>query len=233
MNIFDRANQALRDDLEAYAQALRTIAATLPEARNLCDRVVKETRLAQALLAFGNHQQLAEVSQLAFQLTNLWPYREQAFARTFGFDEEIEEARRQRAEALRGAQILARMNGDALVAEVRTCFANIAQFLEDEGALLAEGHALIKPHAANMEMTRKRLTLLAAMVDARMPASSEQAQMLQTYNEALTLLRDWENGVPMDERGVALIEQCLDMLTRIDQMLTPNGEETVVESVGL
>lgn len=230
MTIFDRANQALREDLEAYAQALKTIVSTLPQARALCDQVVKETRLARALLAFGNSAQLAELSQLAFQLTNLWPYREQAFARTFGFDDEIAEAQRQRGETLRAVQILARMNGDALAAEVRTCFANIAQLLEDERALLAASHALIKPHATNMDMTRKRLTLLAAMVDARVPESPQQQQMLGIYNDALDRLRDWENGVPMDEHGVALIEQCLGMLTHIDHMLTVTNDETIVVS---
>ena len=53
-NIFDRANEALRHDLEAYTRALRTIVTALPQARALCDCVVKETRLARALLAFSN-----------------------------------------------------------------------------------------------------------------------------------------------------------------------------------
>jgi hypothetical protein len=228
MNMFDRANQPLRTDLEAYAQALSAIVAMLPQARTLCDQIVKEVRLAEALLAFGNNQQLAELSQLAFQLTNLWPYREQSFVRTFGFEQEIEETRQQRAEALRGVLILTQMKDNPLAAEVRTCFANIAQLLEDQHALLAEGNALIKPHATNMDMTRKRLTLLAAMVDVRVPDSLQQAQMLRIYNDVLTLLHDWESGVPMDEHGVALIEQCLGMLTHIDHMLTTNEEATVI-----
>ena len=73
MNIFDRANEALRHDLEAYTRALRTIVTALPQARTLCDCVVKETRLARALLAFSNSPQAADLAQLAFHLTNLWP----------------------------------------------------------------------------------------------------------------------------------------------------------------
>src|SRR5262245_56963731 len=68
MNIFDRANEALRHDLEAYTRALRTIVIALPQARELCDCVVKETRLARALLAFSNSPQMADLAQLAFHL---------------------------------------------------------------------------------------------------------------------------------------------------------------------
>src|SRR5919206_4270626 len=118
MNIFDRANEALRQDLEAYTRALRTIVTALPKAQELCDRVVKETRLARALLAFSSSPQTAELAQLAFHLTNLWPYRERPFARTVGFDEEIAEARRQREEALRAVKLLSRSGGEALAAEV-------------------------------------------------------------------------------------------------------------------
>src|SRR5262245_82585 len=126
MNMFDRANQSLRYDLEAYARALRTIVTAIPQAQELCERVVKETRLAQALLAFGSGAQVAELGQMAFHLSNLWPYRERPFARTVGFDDEIAEARRQREEALRGVKLLARSGGDALAVEVSTCFSNIA-----------------------------------------------------------------------------------------------------------
>jgi hypothetical protein len=212
MNMFDRANQALRNDLEAYTHALRTIVTALPQAQNLCDCVVKETRLAQALLAFGNSPQMTELNQLAFHLSNLWPYRERPFARTAGFDDEIAEARRQREEALRGVRLLARLGGDPLAAEVGTCFTNIAQYLEEEQQLLMECHALIQPHALNMDLTRKRLNLLVAGTDARLPDSSEQRATLHAYNEAVALLRDWESGVPLDERGVDILERCLDAL---------------------
>src|SRR5215216_8080551 len=127
MNIFDRANEALRHDLEAYTRALRTIVTALPQARALCDSVVKETRLARALLAFSNSPQAGDLAQLAFHLTNLWPYREQPFARTLGFADEIAEARRQREEARRGVQMLAKQLNDALANEVSGCFDNIAR----------------------------------------------------------------------------------------------------------
>src|SRR5689334_3410709 len=132
MNIFDRANEALRHDLEAYTRALRTIVTALPQARDLCDCVVKETRLARALLAFATGPQIADLAQLAFHLTNLWPYREQAYARTVGFADEIAEARRQREEAQRGMRLLARQTSDPLASEVSGCFENIARYLEEE-----------------------------------------------------------------------------------------------------
>ena len=43
--------------------------------------------------------------------------------------------------------------------------------------------------------------------------------MLQTYNEAVVLLRDWENGVPLEEHGVDILEHCLDMLEKADQLV--------------
>jgi len=224
MNMFDRANLSLRHDLEAYARALCTIVTAIPQAQDLCERVVKETRLAQALLAFGSSPQLAELGQLAFHLSNLWPYRERPFARTVGFDEEIAEARRQREEALRGVKLLARFSGDTLAAEVSTCFSNIAGYLEEEQRLLEECHALIQPHAANMDLTRKRLNLLVATTDARLPASAEQRARLQAYNAATTLLRDWENGVPLDERGVDILERCLDALEQADNVFSAEGQ---------
>lgn len=227
MNIFDRANEALRQDLEAYTRALRTIVTALPQARELCDCVVKETRLARALLAFANGPQTADLAQLAFHLTNLWPYREQPFARTLGFADEIAEARRQREEARRGVQMLAKQLNDSLASEVSGCFDNIARHLEEEQKLLEECHALIQPHATNMDITRKRLNLLVATVDARLPASPEQQAMLQAYSEAVALLRDWENGVPLEERGVDILEHCLDMLEKADQLVRTGQSMTL------
>jgi hypothetical protein len=66
--------------------------------------------------------------------------------------------------------------------------------LEKEQKLLEECHALSQPHATNMDITRKRLNLLVATVDARLPDSAEQQAILQTYYEAVGRLRDWENG---------------------------------------
>ena len=212
MNTFDRANEALRQDLGAYAYALQTILSTLPRARELCDRVVKEIRLAQALLAFTSGPHVAELGQIAFHVGNLWPYRDRPFARTVGFDEEIEEAHRLHDEALRAVYLLSRYSKDALGAELSRCFNNIAEYLEEERRLLVECHELIQPHAANMEMTRKRLNLIVAAVDARMPASTEQRAILSAYTEAFDLLRDWEGGVPLDEHGVQVLNRCLRIL---------------------
>jgi hypothetical protein len=224
MHMFDRANESLRQDLEAYHRALRTIVTALPRAQALCERVLKEIRLMRALLAFFQGPEGAELEQLAFHLTNLWPYREQPFARTLGFANEIAEAEQQHKEALRGVRMLSRQTSDTVANELSTCFSNIAQFLEDERRLLAECHVLIQPHSTNMQMTRKRLDLLSAMVDARLPSSPDQRAMLQAYNQTVTLLTDWEKGVPLEERGVAILESCLDMLDRIDGMVAQNSE---------
>jgi hypothetical protein len=238
MNTFDRANDALRHDLAAYSRALRTIVAAIPQARDLCESVVKETRLAQALLAFVNDGRAAEFSQIAFQLTNLWPYRERPFASTVGFDEEIAEGRRYREEALRGVRLLARYGGETLAVEVSTCFTNIARHLAEEVALLEECHARIQPHATNMGLTRKRLNLLIAAIDARMPSSQEKKATLRAYSEAAALLRDWENGVPLDERGVEVLERCLEILEGADNVLLASlpparaPEATVVAADG-
>jgi hypothetical protein len=224
MQMFDRANESLRQDLEAYHRALQTIVVALPRAQALCDRVLKEIRLIRALLAFFQGAEGTELEQLAFHLTNLWPYREQPFARTLGFASEIAEAEQQHKEALRGVRMLIRQVNDPVAKELSTCFSNIAQYLEDERRLLAESHALIQPHSTNMHATRKRLDLLSAMVDARLPSSPDQQAMLQAYNQAVTLLTDWEKGVPLEERGVAILESCLDMLDRIDGMVAENKE---------
>jgi hypothetical protein len=232
MNLFDRANHALRHDLEAYAQALDSIVTVLPRVKELCDHVVKETRLARALLAFTDNQQMSELNQLAFHLTNLWPYREQAYTRTVGFGDEIDEAQRQREEALRAVRLLARLKGDPLAIEVSACFSNIATYLEEERALLAECHALIQPHASNMDMTRKRLNLLVAMVDARLPASEEQAAMLFAYQAAAAVLADWENGVPLEERGVEILTRCLRMLEQVGMVPDEETDEVYVDAVG-
>jgi hypothetical protein len=224
MHMFDRANQSLRQDLEAYHRALRTIVVALPRAQALCDRVMKEIRLMRALLAFFPGPEGVELEQLAFRLTNLWPYRDQPFARTLGFADEIAEAQQLHNEALRGVRMLIRQTNDPVASELSTCFSRIAQYLEDERSLLAECHQLIQPHTTNMHFTRKRLELVSAMVDARLPNSPDQQGMLQAYNQAVTLLADWEKGVPLEERGVAILESCLDMLDRIDGMVGQNGK---------
>ncbi len=213
MNTFDYANQALRRDMAAYARALRTIVGALPEARLLCDKVLKEARLAQALLAFANSPQITSLAQIVYTISNLWPYRERPFARTLGFTEEINEARTYREEARRGIAMLARFTAsDPLANELTTCLTNISDYLEEEERLLVECDQSIRPHAENMEIARKRLHLLIAAIDARLPATLETATTLATYGEAARLLHDWESGVPLDEKGIEILETCLDLL---------------------
>lgn len=218
MHIFDRANESLRHDLEAYHHALGTIVDALPRAQALCDRVIKEIRLARALLAFFHGPQVADLEQLAFHLSNLWPYRERPFARTLGFADEIGEAQQLQREALRGVQLLSRLSGEPVATELSTCFSNIAEYLAQERDLLAECHARIQPHAANMHLTRKRLQLLSAMVDARLPDSPNQQAILRAYDQAASLLTDWEKGVPLEGRGVDILDACLNMLDQVDTM---------------
>lgn len=216
MHTFDQANETLRADLEAYERALHTIVELLPRARDCCDQVVKETRLIKALLAFYTGPHAADMAQLAFHMTNLWPYREQPFARTLGFADEIAETRRQQEEAMRGVRMLARYANDPLAHELSTCFGNIAELFEDQRALLIKCHELIHPHALNMDLTCKRLDLLVAMVDARLPPSDEQQVALGAYTDAAALMRDWKNGVPLEKQGVEILSRCLDMLDRIN-----------------
>lgn len=211
MTTFDYANTALRKDLIAYSDALRTLVGKLPQARGLCDRVLKEVRLARALLAFASGPQVIELGNILYKLQNLWPYRDLSFARTLGFTDEIKEALELKEEALRAVKLLARQ-GDVLSSEVITCFANIADALEQERQLLEACDGSIRPHARNMELTRKRLNLLIAAVDARMPESPEQILAVQAYSNAATLLADWENGVPIDSSGVEILERCIDIL---------------------
>ena len=61
--------------------------------------------------------------------------------------------------------------------------------------------------------------MLVATVDAPLPDSTEQQAMLQTYNEAVARLRDWENGVPLEDRGVDILEDCLDMLEKANLLV--------------
>jgi signal transduction histidine kinase len=211
VNTFDHASDSLRQDLTSYAQALRTLVASLPRAQALCERVLKEVRLARALLAFASGAQIGELASVLYKLSNLWPYRDLAFARTLGFRDEIAEAQALREEARRGMALLSR-HPDTLASEITTCLMNIVGLLEEEQRLLEECDASIRPHAANMELTHKRLDLLVAAVDARMPVSPEQGAALRSYGEAAELLRNWENGVPLDEQGIAILEHCIGLL---------------------
>ena len=53
-------------------------------------------------------------------------------------------------------------------------------------------------------------SVLAIAVDARVPPGPAQQAALQAYSAAAELLSDWENGVPLDARGVEILERCLE-----------------------
>ena len=233
MNTFSRANDALQHDLEAYTTTLCSIVAMMPQVLELCDSVVKEARLAEALLAFANGPQLNEISQIVFHMSNLWPYREQAFARTTGFTAEISEAQRLREDALRGKRLLSKHTTDGLATELTICFEHIAEYLADEQRLLEECHGKIRPHTSNMDITRKRLNLLAAALDARSPVSPQQQAALHAYREAIAILNDWEGGVPLDERGVEVLTRCLRLLNVTDDVIHLSFSVTGAEAVGV
>jgi hypothetical protein len=219
MSTFEFANQALRRDLAAYASALSTIVHALPRARDLCDRIVKETRLVQALLAFATGQHAADLTQSAYRLRNLWPYRERPFARTLGFSDEIAEAIALREEAQRSLKLISRQNGDPLLIEITTCISNIQGYLEEQQKLLEACHSHIQPHAQNMDLTRRRLDLLIAAIDARVPDSDSQHATLRAYQATADLLRDWESGVPIDKQGVDILQRCIECLEQADVLI--------------
>jgi hypothetical protein len=235
MNSFDLANEALREDLTDYSHALRAIVTAIPQAIALCDRVVKETKLAQALLAFTDVPETRELSRMAVRLSNLWPFRGEPYARTLGYTEEIGEAYNYAQEAQRALEMLKPYSSDVLMKEVAGCFSNIIEYLNGEQVLLEGCHGSIQPHVANMEITRKRLQLLAATVDARMGESDEQKEMLRLYTEAAKLLREWESGVPLSPQGVEILDRCLDILERTGQRFKARraleeGSDTVQEN---
>jgi hypothetical protein len=215
MNLFDQANDALQRDLVTYTQALRTIVSALPSARALCAQVVKETRLLQALLAFADGPQVADLTQVVFQLSNRWPDRERPYARTHGFAEEIAEARQYRAAALVALRQVEQL-GEQIPREISACFTNIAGYLDQERRLLEECHATIQPHAAHMAMTYKQLNLLHAAAAARLPSGVAQHALVHAYEEMASVLQDWQGGVPLDERGVAILAHCVALLPQAD-----------------
>ncbi len=216
--LFRRANESLYSDLENYASALRRIVDALPEARALCDRVVKEVRLADALLAFGSGPHVIEFKQLTFHLADLWPFREHGPTRTSGFSDEIAEAVSHAEQAKKAISMLGRLPDDTLTAELKVCFTNILQYLQEEQQLLEECHAAIKPFSANSDLTRKRLNLLIAAAEARLPDSGERRTAIHTYGEAADLLKSWEGGVPIDERGVSILTRCINLLSASSEL---------------
>ncbi|MEI6776466.1 MAG: hypothetical protein WCK70_06165 [Chloroflexales bacterium] len=210
--LFKRANESLYSDLDNYATALRRIVDALPEARRLCDRVIKEVRLADALLAFGSGPQVIELNQIIFHIGDLWPFREHGPTRTAGFSDEITEAASHMDQARRAIGLLDRFSDQAMASELRICFTNMIQYFQDEKRLLEECHARIQPFSTNSDLTRKRLNLLIATAEARLPESEDRRAAIQTYGEAAELLQSWEGGVPIDESGVIILNRCIGLL---------------------
>ncbi|MEI7772193.1 MAG: hypothetical protein WCI67_19530 [Chloroflexales bacterium] len=210
--LFKRANESLYSDLNNYATALRRIVAAMPEACALCEQVLREVRLADALLAFGSGPQVIELKQIIFHISDLWPFREHGPTRTAGFTDEIAEAASHAGQARRAIGLLSRISDEVMSSELRICFNNIIQHLENEGMLLEECHVRIRPFSTNSDLTRKRLNLLIATAEARLPESEERRTAIQAYSEAADLLKSWEGGVPIDERGIAILDRCISLL---------------------
>lgn len=211
-NLFARANEALYQDLDNYATTLRHILEALPQAKMFCEQVVYEVRLVQALLAFGSGPTITELSRLVLQIDNLWAVRDQLPARTAGFSNEIAESERAREQARRGLALAEKSGNEALGAELRTCFTNIQSHLEAQQRLLEECNARLLPFSGSPDLTRKRLNLLIAAAEARLPASPERSAIVRTYSEAVALLGEWGDGITLDEHGLAVVERCLEIL---------------------
>jgi hypothetical protein len=216
--LFTRANESLYSDLEHYARALRRIVAALPEAIGLCEQVLREVRLVQALLAFGSGPQFVELGQIAFHLSDLWPFRERGPARTAGFSDEIAQTVAHCEQVRRALQILKQPAEAVIAGELRVCFEHILVYLEEQRQLLEECHTQIRPFSTNSDLTRKRLNLLIAAAEARLPASEERRQALATYGAAAELLRSWEGGVPIDDSGVAILDRCIGLLSQSSEL---------------
>jgi hypothetical protein len=210
--LFARANEALFQDLANYADVIRATIDELPQARSLCHQVVAEVRLVQALLAFGTGPEVAELSRVALQLSNLWAVREDMPAQASGFSGEIAESEAAVEQARRGLTLSARSSDPALAAELKLCFANIVGHLEAQQRLLEACHARLLPFRGSPELTRKRLNLLVAAAEARLPDTPERRAAVATYVSAAALLEEWGAGLPLDERAVAVLDRCLDML---------------------
>ncbi len=211
-NMFARANEALYQDLENYAATLRHILEALPRAKAHCEHVVYEVRLVQALLAFGSGPAITELSRLTLQIDNLWAVREQLTRRTTSFGNEIAESERAREQARRGLALAERTGNEALGAELRTCFTNILTYLEAQQRLLEECDARLRPCSGSPDLTRKRLNLLIAAAEARLPDTPERRTIVATYGEAAALPGEWGDGITLDEHGLTVVERCLTIL---------------------
>lgn len=213
-HLFARANDALYEDLEQYAATLRAIVETLPKAKELCEQVVAEVHLVQALLAFGEGAEVAPLQHIAFQLTNLWGVREDLPARASGFSNQIAESVHAREQAMRGLSLISAHTDDALVTELRTCFLHILNYLEAQQQMLELCDERLRPFRSSPELTRKRLNLLIAAAIARLPNTPARQNVVDIYAQAAALLSEWEGGITLDERGIAVLERCIELLSQ-------------------
>ncbi|MFV9504180.1 MAG: hypothetical protein AB4911_06405 [Oscillochloridaceae bacterium umkhey_bin13] len=209
---FVRANEALYQDLSEYANVLRTIAQALPKAKASCEQAVREARLVQALIAFGSGPQIIELSRLTLHLGNLWGVRDDLPARATGFGPQLEESVRARDLAAAGLKLASQREQDALSAELRVCFTNMIEHLHEQERLLKECDELIQPFRTSPELTRKRLALLIAAAEARLPDTPARNSTIATYREADQLLAEWSGGVTLDEAGIGTLERCLEII---------------------
>lgn len=211
--LFVRANEALYNDLANYADVIRATIDALPRARSRCLQVVAEVRLVQALIAFGSGPEMAELSRVALQLSNLWAVRDDMPVQVSGFSGEIAESAHAVEQARRGLQLAAKCSDQALAAELKVCFTNIIAHLELQQVLLESCHEKLAPFRGSPELTRKRLNLLVAAAEARLPDSPERRATVATYSAASALLEEWSGGLPLDGRAVELLDRCLLMIT--------------------
>lgn len=232
--LFMRANEALLKDLNDYAAILREVVATLPTARALCERVVREARLIQALLAFSDGVQAAELSRIVLHLGNLWAVRDDRPPRSSGFSEEIAESQRAREEALHGLSLVAGGRQDPISAELQVCFKHVLTYLHEQEQQLERCHALLQPFRTSPELTRKRLNLLVAAAEARLPDTPERRAAVQTYLDAAALIAEWEGGVALDERSIAVLDRCLTIIGQSSAafgvLTVPVGDAWVVDA---
>jgi hypothetical protein len=211
--LFAKANEALYNDLASYAAVIRATIDELPKARSLCQQVLAEVRLVQALIAFGSGNEAAELSRVALQLSNLWAIREDTPARASGFSNEIAESANAIEQARRGQLIAARCGEAALRSELEICFTNIIVNLRNQQQLLEACHERLVPFRGSLELTRKRLNLLMAAAEARLPDTPERRNAVATYSTAAGLLAEWGSGLPLDERALDVLDRCLQLLT--------------------
>ena len=223
-HLFTRANDALCDDLGQYAATLRAIIEALPRAKRFCEQVAAEVRLVQAILAFGDGPEVAPLQQISLQLSSLWGVRDDLPVRATGFSVQIAESVRALEQAHRGLGLARGRTNDALTAELSICFTNIVGHLQAQKQILEECEEHLRPFRASPELTRKRLNLLIAAAEARLPDTPARREAIAIYAEAAELLAGWQTGITLDEQGIAVLERCLGLLSQnrtLTQLIDP------------